>query len=197
MSSDDHAQRAREYLHSLCDRIDRGEGVSRGHWASKIIPVIAPVALGLSLVSCSANSSSNATNEGILYAGPPPREICDNGVDDDGDGKVDCDDPACANSPGCSEGVLYAGPPADEVCDNGVDDNGDGLVDCDDPTCSDFPECGRIMLYGAPPPQSSIDDDGGNKTVRTPKAGTPPREGDTIVVDTPLIALYAAPPNLW
>jgi Ca2+-binding RTX toxin-like protein len=49
-------------------------------------------------------------------------EICGNGVDDDGDGKVDNADPDCQ--------VVVP-----EVCDNGVDDNGDGLVDTDDPQC--------------------------------------------------------------
>ncbi len=28
-------------------------------------------------------------------------EICDNGIDDDGNGLIDCDDPACFNFPGC------------------------------------------------------------------------------------------------
>lgn len=49
-------------------------------------------------------------------------EDCTNGIDDNGDGLVDCADPDC---PPCSS----------EVCNNGVDDDGDGLVDCDDPDC--------------------------------------------------------------
>ncbi len=51
-----------------------------------------------------------------------PLELCDNGVDDDGDGHVDCGDTKCA-------------PKCEEHCFNGVDDNGDGLVDCADPLC--------------------------------------------------------------
>ena len=31
----------------------------------------------------------------------PTAEICDNTIDDDGNGKVDCDDPACKNTMGC------------------------------------------------------------------------------------------------
>ena len=34
-------------------------------------------------------------------AKPPKPEVCTNGVDDDGDGLVDCDDPDCADDPAC------------------------------------------------------------------------------------------------
>jgi hypothetical protein len=56
-----------------------------------------------------------------------PKEICDNGIDDDGDKLVDCDDPDCVCTP-------------KEICDNGIDDDGDKLVDCDDPDCVCVPE---------------------------------------------------------
>lgn len=65
---------------------------------------------------------------------PKPIEDCANGVDDDGDGLVDCDDPDCDDYPACN-------PPVEEICDNGIDDDGDGLVDCDDPDCQDFKGC--------------------------------------------------------
>jgi hypothetical protein len=55
-----------------------------------------------------------------------PPEICDNGLDDDFDGTVDCTDPECIGQAACPEG---------EVCDNGVDDDGDGYVDCADAEC--------------------------------------------------------------
>lgn len=54
--------------------------------------------------------------------GPPPDEICDNGIDDDEDGLVDEDDEE--DCPGTQ--------PRDEICDNEIDDDGDGLVDEDD-----------------------------------------------------------------
>ena len=61
-------------------------------------------------------------------------EECDNGVDDDGDGLVDCDDPDCAGFPDCVGGV--------EICDDGLDNDGDGLIDCDDlESCNTFPAC--------------------------------------------------------
>ncbi len=52
-------------------------------------------------------------------------EICDNGIDDDGDGWIDCSDTECFNLSFCVE-----------ICDNGIDDNGDGLIDGDDPQCN-------------------------------------------------------------
>ena len=62
---------------------------------------------------------------------PAQPEDCTNGVDDDGDGAVDCDDDDCAEFPACQP----------EVCDNGVDDNGDGMVDCDDAMCAEARVC--------------------------------------------------------
>lgn len=50
----------------------------------------------------------------------PGKEFsCDDGIDNDGDGLIDRDDPDCDV----------------EICDNGVDDNENGLVDCDESSC--------------------------------------------------------------
>ena len=48
----------------------------------------------------------------------PPTETCDNGVDDDCDGKIDCADPDCSSRIHCQP----------ELCD-GVDNNGNGIID--------------------------------------------------------------------
>lgn len=87
---------------------------------------------------------------------------CGDGVDNDGDGLVDLEDPACSESddiseqspdflcddgldndgdglidfpedPGCIHPAAGAEDPA---CDNGLDDDGDGRIDLDDPDCS-------------------------------------------------------------
>ena len=55
----------------------------------------------------------------------PAGEICDNGIDDNGNGKIDCEDESCRTNPVCME----------TICDDGKDNDGDGLVDCDDPDC--------------------------------------------------------------
>jgi len=82
----------------------------------------------------------------MLVAGA--QELCGNGVDDDGDGDVDCDDADCVGVPEC----IF------EVCDNGVDDDGDGDVDCDDADCAFQPPCLPPEICA-----NGVDDDGDGK----------------------------------
>jgi len=42
---------------------------------------------------------------GVCVGGPPPAEICDNGLDDDCDGLFDCEDPDCTGNPVCGVSV--------------------------------------------------------------------------------------------
>ena len=64
----------------------------------------------------------------------PGEENCTNGVDDDGDGAVDCEDPKCIGESVCQTD--------DETnCDNDSDDDGDGDVDCEDADCAGDPAC--------------------------------------------------------
>ncbi|OUU23371.1 MAG: hypothetical protein CBC13_05830, partial [Planctomycetia bacterium TMED53] len=58
-------------------------------------------------------------------------EICDNGIDDDLDGAIDCLDPDCGGTAVCGT----------EICDNGIDDDGDTLADCLDADCIGTPNC--------------------------------------------------------
>lgn len=56
-------------------------------------------------------------------------ETCNNGIDDDGDGLVDCADGDCqflaSEEFGCN-------------CDDGIDNDGDGDIDIDDGNCANF-----------------------------------------------------------
>ncbi len=53
-------------------------------------------------------------------------EICNNGIDDDGDGLVDCNDTVdCSAAPNCVE-----------ICNDGIDNNGNLLVDCQEASCN-------------------------------------------------------------
>jgi hypothetical protein len=72
-------------------------------------------------------------------------QACRNGIDDDGDGRIDQvpgdADPGCDSSADASEkGIL-------RLCDDGLDNDGDGLVDLADPHCSS-PVTGRSELAG-------------------------------------------------
>jgi len=60
--------------------------------------------------------------------GEPTPEMCNDHIDNDCDGKVDCSDIDCAHHPICQECVP-------EICNDGKDNDCDGLVDCDDPDC--------------------------------------------------------------
>jgi len=65
-------------------------------------------------------------------------EICDDGIDNDGDGDIDCADTDCTNDPACSGGCV----PVPEICDDGIDNDCDGKVDCaDKKDCNNFPGC--------------------------------------------------------
>ena len=64
---------------------------------------------------------SAATPPVVVDSETPPQEDCGDGVDNDGDGLVDCLDAEC--------------PPCQEDCTDGVDNDSDGLVDCEDAEC--------------------------------------------------------------
>ena len=71
-------------------------------------------------------------------------EICDDGIDNDGDGYVDCDDYNCDGTignadPACSGGTTGGG--GSEECSNCIDDDGDGYIDCNDFDCDGDPAC--------------------------------------------------------
>ncbi len=59
-----------------------------------------------------ATSQPNGSNDGMscpLAAPPVFPEICDNGLDDDGDGLVDCNDPDCTSTVSCGvSGVMFS-----------------------------------------------------------------------------------------
>ncbi|MBU3941884.1 MAG: hypothetical protein KKF74_03150, partial [Nanoarchaeota archaeon] len=61
----------------------------------------------------------------------PAGEVCDNEIDDNGNGKIDCEDESCKTNPACME----------TICNDNIDDEGDGLVDCDDSDCEKSWQC--------------------------------------------------------
>ncbi|MFH2005534.1 MAG: trypsin-like serine protease [bacterium] len=117
-------------------------------------------------------------------------ELCDNGVDDDGDGAVDCADPDCASDPGCQT--------TPEDCDNGVDDDGDGAIDCADPDCETDSACqgGQELCT------NGVDDDGDGAIdcadpdcVTAPSCQTGPEDCDNGVDDDGDGAIDCADPD--
>lgn len=76
---------------------------------------------------------------------PIAGEICNNGIDDEGDFLIDCDDPECTLDNFCIL-LEQAGGEIGEAgfCGNFLDDDGDGLADCADPECAFTIDCAGI-----------------------------------------------------
>jgi len=81
----------------------------------------------------------------------PVIEICDNGLDDDGDGVIDCADADCYALAACFVNGR-------EICDDGIDDDGDNVTDCDDADCNSYSSCrtGQVIEIC----NNGVDDDG-------------------------------------
>jgi hypothetical protein len=106
---------------------------------------VAGMAAGQSIVLAVEGFSSN---EGAfqLHAGPGgATELgCRDGVDNDSDFSLDCDDADCVADPGCME----------SACADGLDDDGDGALDCGDTDCAAdaacVPSCPAEVVAASP-----------------------------------------------
>jgi hypothetical protein len=67
-------------------------------------------------------------------------EVCNDGLDNDCDGFVDCADSDCSANPSCGPVCMP------EVCNDGLDNDCDGFVDCVDTDCSADPACGPVCM---------------------------------------------------
>ncbi|PIN74976.1 hypothetical protein COV17_04350 [Candidatus Woesearchaeota archaeon CG10_big_fil_rev_8_21_14_0_10_36_11] len=78
-----------------------------------------------------------------LYRTISRLERCEDGIDNDGNDLIDCDDDSCATYLLC-EGSEFGEPTpplVSEICDNEIDDDDDGFIDCDDIQCVDHAAC--------------------------------------------------------
>ncbi len=78
-----------------------------------------------------SDSDSDSDADSDTDTDPVDDEDCGNGLDDDQDGLVDCEDEDCVDV--CIED-----------CDNDADDDADGDVDCADDECVGAPECEHV-----------------------------------------------------
>ena len=95
---------------------------------SSLVFMLIAIALGLAATACQGS-------------GPRPLVQCNNGLDDDGDGKVDFPaDPGCDSASDNTESPDPPTPPApppSAACTDGVDNDADGKIDFPaDPGCS-------------------------------------------------------------
>lgn len=109
-----------------------------------------------------SHATANTTRIGIRAAYESLTVACEDGLDNDGDGRVDW----AGGDPGCSSGSDDTETSALLVCDNGEDDDGDGFVDIADPACSS----GNPYVPDPAAPaeltqcQDGVDNDGGAGT---------------------------------
>lgn len=72
----------------------------------------------------------------IGSVGDAAKEICMNGLDDDGDGRVDCADTECPGTTTCGQGCYcIGGQPHESGCTDGLDNDKDATIDCRDFDC--------------------------------------------------------------
>jgi len=85
------SSRVMSYLRELCCDIDEGRQPRRFEWRRAVGTIAIPLAIGLASVAPGC-----------------AREDCGDGVDNDGDAKVDCSDPDCIDL--CGFNAEYAAP---------------------------------------------------------------------------------------
>lgn len=139
------AHKVLAFLERLCRDLDEGRPLSRFGLGKVLAPVAVPAALALTLGVASCDSDDPPVEE------DPVVETCDDGLDNDDDGLIDCDDSDCAASLAC-----YAVP--FEECGNGIDDDGDGDADCADSECFETEPCGPENTFETC--SDAIDNDG-------------------------------------
>jgi hypothetical protein len=134
------------HVRKLCDDIDAMRPVRLG-LRRFVLPFAVPAALGIGIVGCTdssprdtdgdvdADTASDADVDGDAEASVD--EICNNGLDDDGNGQIDCADAACADDDGCRS-ALPGCEPRVEYCEDGFDNDGNGDTDCEDLCCDAF-----------------------------------------------------------
>ncbi len=66
----------------------------------------------------------------------PTTYACNDGYDNDGDGRIDMNDPGCT-SPTDNDEYNYAAPQT-YACNDGYDNDGDGRIDMNDPGCTSY-----------------------------------------------------------
>lgn len=81
---------------------------------------------GNCVADCACSTGKICQNNVCVTA--PAETICNDGIDNDNDGNIDCFDTDCEGAAVCKK----------EICNNNIDDNENDLIDCKDPDCNGY-----------------------------------------------------------
>jgi len=105
---------------------------------------------GCTTASCGSRFAVTETDVAICAASENDADYCGDGIDNDGDGQVDCSDAGCTAPPqrhGPTVGSASVSPyfcgaeSGASTCHDGADNDSDGGADCFDTACQDGSEC--------------------------------------------------------
>ena len=106
------------------------------------------VSLALATISLALVSADRAFAQPEEETRPDKELNCTDGIDNDGDGVVDCDDADCTADAACKPAAPAAPPAAapartdkETNCTDRSDNDGDTVVDCADADCYEDPAC--------------------------------------------------------
>jgi hypothetical protein len=80
------------------------------------------------------------SDSGVPGGGETNATLCQDGKDNDKDGKIDCADTDCKGFTFCQK----TSESSATSCQDGTDNDGDGKIDCEDPECQDYTFCKKI-----------------------------------------------------
>lgn len=94
---------------------------------------------------CEPIATADAAPGDVIVNDGATGEACNNNLDDDGDGRVDCADDECPGTNTCGIGCVCpgGGPPTEVACADGMDNDGDLDIDCKDSEC---PQCQGALM---------------------------------------------------
>jgi hypothetical protein len=130
--------------------------VSSGAWCATVAPVFAGQNVSATVTDVAGGEIESDASAPVSVSGTGGVvPACDDGLDNDGDGLIDLNDPGCVDSSDLDETDV-------PQCSNGADDDGDGATDFPaDTSCSSYADNDES---GAPACSDNVDNDNDGET---------------------------------
>ena len=104
--------------------------------SSSHIFIVASILLTANIYACDDNSSS-----GDVILSEDSIDRCSDGIDNDDNGKIDCNDEQCKQFDHCRSPVNPVPENTEELCNDGIDNDNNQKTDCQDESCKQFDHC--------------------------------------------------------